>query len=80
MKFVVTRRPLQFTHHTGYGFCGIASENQLLLLLPVIQFCVIHFKTLRYTNTFFVFLSVHFSACLHSFSSLALSSLCIHVT
>ena len=62
------------------GFCGTASENQLLLLLPVIQFCVVHFKTLPYTKSYITFLAVHCGAFLDSFPGLAFAFLCTHVT
>jgi hypothetical protein len=60
-KFIVTKRPLQFTHCTEIGFFGTACENQLLLLLPVIQFCVIQFKTLPYAKSYVAFLAVRWN-------------------
>ena len=74
-KFIVTRPPLKYTH-----FCGTASENQLLLLLPVIQFCVVHFKTLPYIKSYIAFMAVHCSAFLHSFPGLTLACLCTLAT
>ena len=68
-KFIVTRRPLQYTH-----FCRTASENQLLLLLPVIHFCEINLKTMPYTKFYIAFMAVICSAFLHSFRGLALVS------
>jgi hypothetical protein len=49
------------------GFYGTACEIQLSLLLPVIQFWVIHLKTLPSTKSNVAFSAVHFSAFLHSF-------------
>ena len=72
-KFIVTTRPLQFTHCTEKGFCGTASENQLLLLLPVIQFCVVHFKTLPYAKSYIPFMAVH---CSEISSWFSLSGVC----
>jgi hypothetical protein len=79
-KFIVTRRPLQFTHCTEWCFYGTASENQFILLLHVTQFCVIHFKTLPYAKSYITFTAVYCSSFLHSFPGLALTSLCIHAT
>jgi len=79
-KFTVTRHPLQFTHCQKYGFCSTASENQLLLLFPVILFCVMYFKTLPYIKSYIAFTAVHYSAFLHSFPGLALASLPTHAT
>ena len=75
-KCIVTRRPLQFTRCTEIRFFGTASENQSLLLLPVIQFCVVHFKTMPYTKSHIAFSAVHCSAFHYSSPCLALASLC----
>ena len=60
-KFIVARCPLQYTHCTEQGFYGTASENQFILLLPVIQFCVIHYKTLPYAKSYNTFTAVYCS-------------------
>jgi hypothetical protein len=54
------------------GFCGIACESQFSHLLPEIQFCVTHFKTLPYTKPNVAFSGVRWSAYLHRFSDLRL--------
>jgi len=77
---LVARRPLQYIHCTEQGFYGTASENQFILLLPVIQFCVIHFKTLLYAKSYNTFTAVCCSSFLHSFLGLALTSFCTRVT
>lgn len=74
-KFIVTRRPLQFTHCTEMRFFSNAYENQLLLLLPLIQFCV-----MPYTKSSIAFLAVHCSSFLHSLPCQALASYCTRMT
>jgi len=74
-KFIVTRHPLEFTHCTEMRFLWHASENQLLLLLPVMQFCV-----MPCTKSYITFSAVHCSAFLHSFPGLALASHCTQAT
>jgi hypothetical protein len=63
-----------------WGPCSTTSENQLLLLLPVIQFCVIYLKTLPYIKSYIACSAVYHSAFLHSFPCLVLASLCTHET
>jgi hypothetical protein len=77
--FIVTTRPLQFTHCVDIRFLWHNDcEIQWSLILPVIQFWVIHFKTLPYTESGSAFSAVHCSAFLRSFSGLLLVSLCTH--
>jgi hypothetical protein len=76
--FIVTTCPLQFTPCADIRFLWHHLWIQLSLLLPVIQFWVIHFKTLPYTKSSITFSAVHCSAFLHSFSGLAFVSLCTH--
>jgi hypothetical protein len=61
MKFIVTRRPLQFPHRTEIRFYRHYHWKWMLLLLPVIQFGTIHFKTLPYKKSYIAFLVVHCS-------------------
>ena len=67
--------PLQFTRCSKIRFLW-HSENQLLLLLPVIHFCVIHFKTLLYAKSYIAFMAVF----PHNIPGLALASLFTHTT
>ena len=69
-----------YTLHRDTLFCSTASENQLLLLLPVIQLCVVQFKTLPFTKSYVAFSAVHCSDFLYSFPRLALASLCTDAT
>jgi hypothetical protein len=79
MKYIVTR-PLQLTHHTKIRILWHYHWKWTLLLLWVIQFCVIHFKTLLYTKSYITFSAVYLSAFLHRFLSLAFASLCTYTT
>jgi hypothetical protein len=80
-KFIVTKRSLQVTHFTNVRFLPHCLRKQLLLLLfPVIQFCVKHLKTLPYTKSYIAFSAVRCSAFFHTFPGLALASLRTHAT
>jgi len=58
-NFIVTRRPVQATHFTKIKFLPHCLWKQLLLLFPVIQFCVKHLKTLPYTKSYIAFSAAH---------------------
>ena len=63
MKCIVTESPLKFTLLTDVRFSQQCHITWILVSLPVIQFCMIHFKTLPCTNCtphFQQYVVVHF--------------------
>jgi len=53
MKFIVTRRPLQFTHCTEKRFLRHCFWKSIVTFTPI------HFKTLSYTWSYVAFSAVH---------------------
>jgi len=68
-----------YTSHRDKVFVALLMKMNVTLL-PVFQFCMIHFKRLSCTKTYIEFLAVNFTAFLHIFPTLALAYHCTHAT
>jgi hypothetical protein len=77
ITFIVTTHPLQFIHCTDKRFLWHCLWNSIVTF-PVIQFWVIHLKTLPYTKSSVTFSAVHCSSLLQFFQSGACFSLHTH--
>jgi hypothetical protein len=62
-KFIVCRHPLQFTHCTEIRFLWHCLIKSIVTFTPVIQFCIVHLKTLPIqspTSHFRQYIVVHY--------------------
>jgi len=79
-KFIVTRRPLQFTHCTEVRFLWQCLRKSIVTFtLSNSVLCDTLQNTALYIVLHHIF-AVHYSAFLHSFPGLVLASLCTNTT